>query len=118
MKITEKELRKLVRESVAKKLNEAVTDKKKEPSKDWVKFVEDVDKFTRETIENAKELVAAAEKLKDEALEAEDKNALVTVRKTKEYQTADRRMNYIKNLITKLSAVDFDSSEFYYKGKI
>jgi len=118
MKVTEKQLRKMIKEALLKKLNEAVTDKYKEPSEEWVKYVADVDSFVRETIDKAKELVEKAEKIKTEEMTKDDKTSFVKDRRVKEYQVVDHRMNFVKNLITKLSAVDFDASESYYKGKI
>jgi len=118
MKITEKELRKMIKEVLQKKLKESVTDKNKEPSEEWVKFVADVDSFVRDTIEKAKDLVEKAEEIKAEEIKKDNAGSIVKDRRAKEYQVVDHRMNFVKNLITKLSAVDFDASESYYKGKI
>lgn len=118
MKITEKELRKLIREAVSRKLQEAVTDKDKVPSEDWVKYISDVDKFVNETIEKAKELAEAGEDLKAKELKKDGNKSFVNDRRSKEYQVVDHRMNFVKNLVTKLSSVDFDASEWYYKGKV
>jgi len=118
MQVTEKQLRKMIKEALLQTLNEAVTDKNKEPSEDWVKYISDVDDFVRETIEKAKDLVTKAEDLKTKEVEKDNGTSFVKDRRAKEYQVVDHRMHFVKNLVTKLSAVDFDASESYYKGKI
>jgi len=118
MKITEKELKEMIRAAVKAKLNEAVTDKKEKPPQEWVAYLGDVDSFVKETIEKAKELVAKAEEIKDKEIEKDDATSSVKPSRASQYDLVNHRLQFVKNLVTKLSAVDFDQSESYYKGKL
>lgn len=118
MIITKKQLRELVKQAVKTRLQEAVTDKKDAIPEEWVEFVSDVDEFLKETLNKAKDLVSKAEKIQDNNRDKDDATTFVKTSRADQYRLVSNKMQFLKNLVTKLSSVDFDQSESYYKGKI
>lgn len=108
----------MVKQAVKSRLQEAVTDKKDAMPEEWVEFMFDLDAFIKETVNKAKDLVTKAEKIQDDNRTKDDATTFVKTSRADQYRLVSNKMQFLKNLITKLSAVDFDQSESYYKGKI
>ena len=118
MKITQQQLREMIKQAVKAKLQEAVTTKKDEIPEEWVAYMAELDTFVKETINKAKELVDKAEKVKDTERDKDDKTTFTKTLRADQYRLVNNKLQFLKNLVTKLSSVDFDQSESYYKGKI
>jgi len=118
MKITQQQLREMIKQAVKAKLQEAVTTKKDEIPEEWVAYMAELDTFVKETINKAKELVDKAEKVKDTERDKDDKTTFTKTLRADQYRLVNNKLQFLKNLVTKLSSVDFDQSESYYKGKV
>ena len=118
MKITQKQLREMVKQAVKSRLQEAVTDKKDEMPEAWVELMFDVDAFIKETVNKAKDLVAEAEKVQMDDRSKDTDASFTKAARADQYRLVSNKLQFLKNLVTKLSAVDFDQSESYYKGKV
>ena len=66
----------------------------------------------------AKNLVDKAEKVKDIERDKDDKTTFTKTLRADQYRLVNNKLQFLKNLVTKLSSIDFDQSESYYKGKI
>ena len=100
MKVTQKQLKEMVKKAVVARLNEAVDD---EPSEVWVKYLKDVDDFINETIKKSKDLADKAEELQKDAREKDETANPLAARRGNIYDSVADRLGFLKGLTSKLS---------------
>lgn len=98
MKITEQELKTLIREALVANLKEAP-----ELSDDWVQYMKEVDDWLQDTIDGAKKLVAKGEDLKAEKREKSTVANPVNSARENHYQYIDERVGFLKGLVSRLA---------------